>query len=275
MATIAFRVDDAMRSELEELAQSRGVSLSDLVRSTLEGLILRDDPRGRWTETAPRTLTTYERQMLAMQHRILAHVMPPTHEDAPTEDCAHVEGDPDYQRQRAQILEGGYVTEYSDVFISTHPELTADECTFVMDLLDMFRTITVSIQRLRGAGQSIDSETERLLQFDGFDYQVKAETRFLDYVRHLVSETRWSEVLPVLGPDHDYGNSHGPRLELYQRILGEYQLIRHEQRPRLELSDYLLTADQLQRLADAGTHPSRRSDPQSGGAAGSPSTVEG
>lgn len=274
MATIAFRVDDAMRSELEELAQSRGVSLSDLVRSTLEGLVLRDDPRGRWTETAPRTLTTYERQMLAMQHRILAHVMPPTQEGVP-EDRAEVEGDPDYQRQRAKILEGGYVTEYSDVFISTHPELTADECTFVMDLLDMFCTITVSIQRLRGAGQGIDDDTERLLQFDGFDFQLKAETRLLDYVRYLVSETRWSEVLPVLGPDHDDGNSHGPRLDLYQRILGEYQLIRHEQKPRLELSDYLLTADQLHRLADAATHPSRRGDHQSGGTAGSPSTVEG
>lgn len=275
MSTIAFRVDDAMRTELEELARSRGVSLSDLVRSTLEGLLLRDDPRGRWTETAPRTLTTYERQMLALQHRILAHVMPTKHEDAPTGDCAQVEGDPGYQRRRAQILEGGYVTEYGDVFISTHPELTADECIFVMDLLDMFRTVTVSIQRLRGAGQSIDDETERLLQFDGFDYQVEAETRLLDYVRHLVSDTRWSEVLPVLGPDHDHGNSHGPRLDLYQRILGEYQLIRHEQKPRLELSDYLLSADQLQRLADAATHPSRRGDHQSGGTAGSPSTVEG
>ncbi|WP_341359621.1 YfbU family protein [Georgenia sp. M64] len=237
-----------------------GLSLSDLVRTTLENLLLRRDDAspGRTTEVAPRSLSPYERQMLALQHRILAHVMPADHADAPTEDCARVEGDPAYQRERAQILEGGYVSEYRDVFISTEPELPASESNFVMDLLDMFRVITFSIQRLRGAGTEVDEELERRLQFHGFDIQKPDEARLLDYVRHLVDEDRWPEILPLLGREHDYGNSHHPTRATYDRLLTEYNTIRDERGFSTRIDSCLLSFEELQRLGVAYVHPSNR-----------------
>lgn len=259
MATITFRVDDEFRTQLEDLARAQGQSLSDLVRDTLENILLRrTETPPHATDVSPRSLSAYERQMLALQHRILAHVMPPDHADAPTEDCARVEGDPAYQRERAQILEGGYVSEYRDVFISTEPELPASECNFVMDLLDMFRVITYSIERLRGAGEEFDENLEYRLKFAGFDLHDRAEARLLDYVRHLVDEDHWPEVLPLLGRDHDHGNSHAPTRARYERLLGEYRLIRSERAPSTRLDSYLLTADQLLRLAHASVHPSTR-----------------
>lgn len=79
----------------------------------MESLLLpgRDEPDPR-DEVTPRSLSAYGRMMLAMQHRILAHVMPATHEElrAVDQSAAGVEGDPSYQRTRANVLERGYVT---------------------------------------------------------------------------------------------------------------------------------------------------------------------
>lgn len=268
MATITVRIGDDTRVQLEDLARAQDRSLSDLIRSSLESLVRYPD-RSRphvdgasCDSVAPRSLSPYERQMLALQHRILAHVMPPDHGDAPTQDCAYVEGDPKYQRERAQILEGGYVGEYATVFISTEPEMPAHESEFVIDLLDMFRIITYSIQRLRGTGAEIDEALEQRLGFRGFDLQRKDESRLLTYLRHLVDDDHWPEILPLLGPDHDHGNAHHPTRPAYERLLTEYNAIRQEHRTSTRVDAYLLTLDELRRLeaalAPTSPHQARR-----------------
>ncbi|MCH8614397.1 YfbU family protein [Arsenicicoccus dermatophilus] len=258
MASITVRVDDRVRVELEELAVSRGQTLSDLVRDTLEELLLPEDSRIR-SEGAvvPRSLSPYERQMLAMQHRIMAHVIAGVGAGETVVSAAAAEGGPEDQRQRAEILEQGFVSEYRRVFCNVEPELSAAECGFVMDLLDMSRVISYSIERLRGAGEDVDPELE-WLKFDGFDLREAEEARLLEYVHHLVDEDRWAEVLPVLGEDHDHGNTHSPRVERYRRVLTEYQALRRDQGPSWAVEDYLLSLDQLRRLRRASVHPSNR-----------------
>lgn len=253
MAVLSVRVTDRTRDQLQDLARAQGRTLSDLIRTILESAA--DYPTapsgtgGEAAQVAPRSLSPYERQVLALQHRILAHVMPPEHAQAPTDDCARVEGDPEYQRERAQILESGYVGEYPDVFISVEPELPAGESSFVMDLLGMFRVVTYSIERLRGAGTDVDQDLERDLKFHGFDRNDEDESRLLDYVRHLVDEDHWSEMLPLLDRDHEHGNSHHPTRRRYQRLLDSYKAIRAERGRSYSREDYLLGLDELERLA--------------------------
>ncbi|MHA6751150.1 YfbU family protein [Dermacoccus nishinomiyaensis] len=140
------------------------------------------------------------------------------------------------------------VGEYPEVFISTDPELPAEESALAMDLLDMFRVIAFSIRQLRGAQIEVDPELERRLAFAGLDLQRTREARLLQYIRHLVSEDRWPELLPALDADNDYGNSHSMKLPSYQRLLTEYEAIRAERRPQLGLDGYLLSLGELQRL---------------------------
>src|SRR5665647_2457982 len=131
MKTLTVRLDDRTYDELSRLAQARGASLSDLARSALDPLLRREaDDSGRRPGETPSTLTAVERRMLSLLHRILARLVV---DDPDTDD-----GEPADQLMRAEVLERGFVAEYSDEFMSIEPELSRRETAFVMDVLDMF-----------------------------------------------------------------------------------------------------------------------------------------
>lgn len=252
MATITVRVDDAIRDALDEMAHDQGVKLSDLVRGLLREAVIRipesEDRSQEVPSETPDSLTSIDRQTLALLHRILARVLP--------EDANDTDGDPAYQLERARVLEAGYAREYTTEFAGVDEELTRRDCERVMDILDMFRIIDYSVDHLARESVAVDESVVSRLQYLGFDHNDALEGKMADYVEYLIDKNRWSERRDfVKGPSS--GNSHMSTLGLYGRMLTEYRRIT-ERRQRVSRTDYLLSGDDLKLLADATTHPSRR-----------------
>lgn len=249
MPTITLRLDDGTKEALDALARGRGQSLSDLIRSALDGLLKRGDDSDR-RSIAPNSLTAVDRQQLALLHRILARVVGEDND---------VDGDKGYQLERAEVLENGFVHEYSTEFAGIYPELSARDSAFVLDVLDLFRIATFSIRKLKDAGVDIDDELARDLQFDGFDANDSREGHMLSYARYLVNEDRWSELSYAFSQKNDRGNSHALHADMYQRMLDEHASIKVEKgSERMRHDSYLLSLDDLKRLADSQVHPENR-----------------
>ncbi|MFC5931937.1 ribbon-helix-helix protein, CopG family [Cryobacterium melibiosiphilum] len=249
MPTITVRVDDATRDSLLEKAEEEGVNLSDLVRDLLMEAVVpvRDDVAARG-DLAPDSLSARDRQMFTLLHRILARVLP---EDANGED-----GDLEYQLDRALTLEAGYTLEYGSAFAGIQQELSRRDCTRVMDILDMFRILDFSVERHAKEGSPIDADVVADLRYLGFDFNDSLEGHMASYVQYLVDHGRWQERRESIAAN-DGGNSHMQTLDLYMRMLAEYRRI-GDVRRRGHDWDHFLSAEELQAIADATVHPSRR-----------------
>ncbi len=249
MATLTVRVEDHVRDQLQAVADGRGVSVSDVLRSLIESLFDRTDRGVSRPAAVPESLTMTQRRTLSLLHRILARLID---EDATGDDRLGEDGDTDYQLDRAQALEHGWAAEYDMEFIAIRPELSRRECGLVMDILDMFRVLRASTDRVAEQPGSDELAPEQLgwLTFRGFDLNDDMEGRMLTYARALVSGDRWTELADAFSADHDRGNSHHRLLPTYQRMLGVFdpiwQTVVHRGR-----SDYLLTAQELAQVAAA------------------------
>lgn len=236
MATLTLRVSDETREELEALAQSKGTTVSALLRDQIDQLLGRDVEMRRGD--VPQSLTMTERLLLANQSRILAALDP---------------DEADYYARRSETLEEGYAGEYGDVFAAVGPELTRTECALVWDLLDMFRVLSASIEALSPADRAVLGE-ERIdrLQFQGFDISDELEGRLLSYVQYLVRGRRWSEVGPRLEEIGDDGNSHHRCLPFYRLLLDTYRpIITARAKSRgYSLDAYRLDLEELIELAE-------------------------
>lgn len=156
MATITIRVEDALRDALITRADAEGVTLSEYVRDVL----LEDVSPVREVDSngyRPETLTPTQRQTFALLHRILARVLPP--------DSNDIDGSTDDQLDLAATLEHGHTAEYWRTFAGIEPELSRRESSRVMDILDMFRIIDHSQQKLERDGLAVDAELAEALQF--------------------------------------------------------------------------------------------------------------
>lgn len=252
MATITLRLDDQVKDHLEAVARARGTNLSDLVRSIV-GDFLAPELREEWRYEAhvPSTLTAVDRQQLALLHRILARVLP--------EDENESDGDRAYQLERAQVLESGFVQQYGQEFAGIEPELSAQDCEFVIKVLEMFRRITFSVQKLEREGVAIPEDLTHQLSFRGFDLNDSRESKLRDYALYLVNEDRWSELLPTFSDDNDRGNSHMPCAAMYARMLDVLDSMPFDDVSMRKARDrFFLDVEALQQVADGRVHPSRR-----------------
>lgn len=253
MATISIRVDDSMRDALQAKAEAKRQSLSDFVRDRLQDAIFNfreespnNDPYKEGLE--PDSLTPLERHTLSLLHRILGRVLPA--------DSNDVDGDLDYQLERAKVLEEGFTMEYWTEFAGMRPELDARQCAFVMDVLDMFRIALYSMNELQKEGEVVDDSLRRSLTFEGFDHNHKLESQLSEYVQFLVQDDKWTEQKEfVLGPER--GNSHHQMADVYSRMLTAYREAK-QSRPKTGRKAYLLGEDDLAKMAAARVHPSRR-----------------
>jgi uncharacterized protein len=147
-------------------------------------------------------ITPLERAILANQYRILEIVNP---EEA------------EYYRQTRLIVENGYEMGYSEV--TKHiAEETLDEkvCREVMDVLDMYRHITFSYNKLTDKS----GITADYVQFPGFDGN--NESALLGYVEFLLDEQKgWQELHRVGGY-----NSHTEMRDRYRRQMAEWRHMR-------------------------------------------------
>ena len=146
MAVLNIRVDDRARDQLKELADTGGVTVSEYVRDLLmEAIVPVYEPDvDHGDHPAPETIRLADRQVLSLLHRILARVLP--------EDANDVDGDKEYQLERARVLESGFTGEYWQEVAGFHTDLSRRDCARVMDILDMFRMITFSINELEVQG---------------------------------------------------------------------------------------------------------------------------
>lgn len=252
MATLTLRVEDPVRDQLQAMAEGRGISVSDLLRSLIDGLFDRDDREEPRRRVVPESLTSVDRKQLSLLHKILARLV----DDKADDERLGYDGDTAYQLDRAQALEEGWTKEYDMEFYAMEPELSRRDCGLVMDLLDMFRILKYSIEQL----PSQLSEDEVLtLSFRGFDLNDEFESRLLGYARWLVADgDRWQEQAEAFSDRNDRGNSHMPCLGMYQRMLEAYEPIWRSAARRTGRRRDLLTAEELQQIAAAAFHPSKR-----------------
>lgn len=240
MATVTIRLDDVTRDELEEIARTRGVTLSDLLRGQIDGLLGRDVPM---RDAVPHALSDPQRHVLAQQHEVLALLQ------------ADDDHESEHHRAMATVLREGYAGEYGEVFVDMRSEIARSECKLLWDILDMFRELGASIDRLSADDHgALGSENERRLRFGGFDRNDPRECRLLGYVHYLIGRGRWAEIKPRLAEIGDNGNSHSPRLPGYERMLAAYTPIyqQNAKGARGYAPDAgLLTVDELNRIADA------------------------
>ena len=186
-------------------------------------------------DITPRNLTAVERQQLALLHRILARVVGGDND---------VDGDKAYQLERARVLEEGLVGEYSTEFCGISPELTARDSRFAVDVLDLFRVVTFSMNKLQADGVELDEDVARALRFAGFDSNDGREAHMLAYARYLVSEDRWAELLFTFSVENDRGNSHARMAEVYQRMLDEHaKIVAGRRQDRVRHDAYLVGAE--------------------------------
>ena len=246
MATVTIRLDDSTREELEGIADTRGLTLSDLLRDQIDALLGRHVPI---RDDVPHALSFQQRQVLAQQHEILALL----HTDDKYESRHH--------HTMAEVLREGYAGEYDRVFSAMPPEMSRSECKLLWDILNMFRVLGASVDRLSADDRAaLGDDNEPRLRFGGFDLNDSREGRLLGYVHHLVDTDRWTEIKPRLAEIGDNGNSHSPRLPTYERMLAVYKPI-FEDGARSErghsIDAWLLTIDELKQVAKAWAWPGR------------------
>jgi uncharacterized protein len=246
MATVTIRLDDDTREELEEIAHTRGVNLSDLLRNQIDALLGRGVPI---RDDVPHTLSFPQRETLAQQHEILALLY------------ANDEYESRHHRTIAEVLREGYAAEYDTVFGAVQAEMPRSECKLAWDILDMFRMLGASIDQLSADDRAaLGGDNEARLRFAGLDLNDSREGRLLGYVRYLVDTDRWTEIKPRLAEISDNGNSHSPYLATYERMLAVYLPI-HEDSARGKrghsIDAWLLTLDELKQIAGAWAWPGR------------------
>lgn len=250
MPTITVRLDDEVRDALQACADEESVNVSDFVRELIRARVVSvRDPDER-EGFAPDSMTPKERHTLSLLHRILARVLP--------EDANDVDGDSEYQLERAKVLEEGFTQEYWTEFAGISPELSKRDAKFVMDVLDMFRVVDASIARLPEE-ESLNDGLRYSLEYQGFDHNDSLELKMANYAEFLVKDGRWEERAGfITGPEH--GNSHHPTLSLYSRMLAEYRRLRQGQRkqPSVGRDRGLLNKKELELLAGSRTHPDNR-----------------
>jgi uncharacterized protein YfbU (UPF0304 family) len=128
----------------------------------------------------------------------------------------------------------------------------------VWDILDMFRVIKASVERIGNETISaLDEYAEHALTFRGFDLNDHREGKMLSYARHLIENDRWQDLAEYFDDEHENGNSHSPTLDTYQRMLSVYRplwtdIISGSMRGR---DRYLLTEQELAEVVRAWYYP--------------------
>lgn len=248
MATLNVRIEDDVRDALERKAQGAGLTLSTYVRDLLLEVVA--PVRVEVAKKAPESLNSMDRRVLSLLHRILGRVLP--------ENANDVDGDLEYQLERARVLEEGFTSEYGLEFYGIDEELSRLDSERVMDILDMFRITGQNIDRHASEGAPVRPETASRLRFVGFDFNDSLEAKMANYVEYLIKNDKWTEQESVVnGPTR--GNSHHRVLDSYLRMLAEYRRLMNARPPTFSTERFNLTHQELDAIAAAIVHPSNRS----------------
>jgi uncharacterized protein YfbU (UPF0304 family) len=177
--------------------------------------------KGTGLEMEPKTLTPVERLQLVNQFRILEKL-----------DPEHAEN---YAKSRS-IIADGYTIQYDEVFGGVFEEMNIEECDYVYDVLNLYRTL------IQGYDALIDKKglTPENVRFRGFDGN--NETKRYAFAEHLRRQGKWRETLT------GGLNSHTEMTKsLYPRMLAKFEPIR-KQMMASHTGDWQLTAEQIREI---------------------------
>lgn len=232
---ITIRLDDERRLRLETAARRQGLTLSESIRAAIDaylGIEVEDD----WPSPgdAPRSLNLVERQTLSLLEDILARTS-----GDPYERKAH-------EKQR-DLLAEGHTGLYEEVFQGIYPEMPYEDCRLVWDILDMFRVLLGSWQKL-GTGEPLPDD----LKFRGFDGNHPRESRMLLFADRLLKDDKYEEQHERFYKELDGGNSHSPTLALYDRMLRVFKPIWQR---RMRGVGFHLSRDEIDQVRAAVPYP--------------------
>ena len=117
-----------------------------------------------------------------------------------------------YYSEHRTAVEKGFSLHYSSLVEHFYEEMTEEECREVLEILNMYRLITFSYDRIENP-KGIDI---RWLKFKGFDEN--NEVKQFSYVQYIICELgRFDEFRD--GDNYQSFNSQTPTLEQYRRML--------------------------------------------------------
>lgn len=151
-------------------------------------------------------LSKVERLMITNQFKILEKLYPE---------------DKEYYEIHRKALEEGYKLHYNDAFESlSTDEMTELECREVIDILNMYRALTFSYEKL----EVKDDLSKESIKFKGFDGNDPAEIKRLLYTRYFIMDLdRFQEL--KYDEKHPSFNSHWPALNKYRKMLASWEEI--------------------------------------------------
>lgn len=118
------------------------------------------------------------------------------------------------------IVESGYINHYGDLFLPIYKELAVEDARFVLDVLDMYRSITFSYIELKNSG-SIRELKDSDVYFPGFDGNDDLEARMLGYAAFFIEDLhRYEEIKER---NHTNFNSHRSVYSEYKAKLSKWK----------------------------------------------------
>lgn len=138
----------------------------------------------------------------------------------------------DHYVQKRRALEHGFELHYSWLTEGLSDGLSVEECREVLDVIDMYRSITFSWKRLNPG-----REVPRKYRFEGFDGNNEGDLR--SYVQYFVVELNRYEELKY-GKSFPSFNSHTQMLSIYKKQLNIWNQF-----------DFDLTAEQIELVMGA------------------------
>lgn len=138
----------------------------------------------------------------------------------------------DHYAQNRKALEYGFELHYSWLTENLSDGLSEEECKEVLDIMDMYRSITFSWSRINP-----DKEIPKEIRFRGFDGNNEGALR--SYVQYFIIELDRYEELK-------YGQAH-PSFNSHTRMLARYK----NQLRIWKGFDFDLTAEQIASILEA------------------------
>ena len=118
------------------------------------------------------------------------------------------------------IAESGYINHYGDLFRSIYKELAVKDARFVLDVLDMYRSIIFSYIELKKSG-AIKELKDSDVNFPGFDGNDDLEARMLGYTAFFIEDMhRYEEIKER---NHTNFNSHRSVYSEYKAKLSKWK----------------------------------------------------
>ncbi|WP_190300377.1 YfbU family protein [Rufibacter hautae] len=141
----------------------------------------------------------------------------------------------DYYANHRKAIEDGYELHYTWITEHLSDGLSSEECTFVLDVLDMYASFHYSFLQIEKPTKLTLSK----VKFPGFDGN--HETMYMAYTKYFIEDLdRFGEIKETT---NGYYNSHSEMIPKYRKMLLKWKQF------KIDYS-YKLTEEQVSELID-------------------------